>query len=64
MSGLMKQPFVNCQCFGFEGRRCGRRHKVRLEEVDETTSKELEAWEKRRKARVVRVICILASVIF
>lgn len=63
MSGLMEQPFMKCQCFGFEGRRCARRHKVRLEEVDEATDNELEAWEKR-KAHTVQIICILALVFF
>lgn len=60
MNGLMEQPFVKCQCVGFEGRRRARRHKVRLEEVDEATDNELVAWEKRRKAHTVQSICILA----
>lgn len=59
----MKQPFVNCQCFGFEGRRCARRQKVRLKELDEITSKELEPQEKRRP-HIVRVVCLLALVYF
>lgn len=44
----MKQPFRIASVVAlFEGRRCARSQKVKLEEVDETTSKEIEAWEKR-----------------
>lgn len=47
-----------------EGRRCARSHKVKLEEVDETTSKELEAWEKSKKSHIVQVVSVIASIFF
>lgn len=59
MSGLMEQPFVNCLCFGFKGKRCARRHKVRHEEVDAAASKELEAWEQSGKVYTLQLLAYL-----